>query len=684
MEHLRSLLLLIVICLGCLASQAYNRPESYNYQRGVEAVQNKNYSEALDYLNRDLNENPKNGYSYSWIAMMRFEKGEYGKALTAANQALKYLPKKDTEYVLFGLTTRAKVYLALGDTVKAMDDYATAIRTDPKNATIRDYRAQIYYEQKKYDLADADFQRMIESEPGNILGYMGLGRNANDQERWDDAVKLFDYVTKLASDYSSGYAFRAESYLGLKIWDKATDDIITAMSLDWDRKAVSLMGTIQEPALSILLSKIKVQSAKSPSDAMWPYLSGLILEENKQFKKAIKAYSDANDIEVSPITYRHIAMCHTELGNYAQALDNINRALNIDSTDISNKIYKADIDYELGNVELAITEWDEILNECPDYAWGYYRRGWYKEFIEDYDGAIEDLSMSIVLDPSYIYAYFARGDVYMKQGKQDLAKADYRKVIEFGSSQDEDDCIFYVYQALGQNDKAIEALNAAIARDTTDAGTYYDAACLYSRMKDKANAMKYMEKTLELGHLRFAHFELDDDLDFIRDSEEYKQLIEKYQSQQEQSQESQSDEPIVSSEIKTGEVPFVKEGGICKVKCQINGLPLHFVFDTGASDVTISLVEANFMMKNGYLTDNDIIGSERYVDANGDINVGTVINLKSVDFGDFNLKNVRASVVRNQKAPLLLGQSVLARLGRIEIDNRSQVLRISNPGENRY
>ncbi len=61
------------------------------------------------------------------------------------------------------------------------------------------------------------------------------------------------------------------------------------------------------------------------------------------------------------------------------------------------------------------------------------------------------------------------------------------------------------------------------------------------------------------------------------------------------------------------------------------------------------------MMKNGYLTDNDIIGSERYVDANGDINVGTVINLKSVDFGDFNLKNVRASVVRNQKAPLLLG-----------------------------
>ena len=53
----------------------------------------------------------------------------------------------------------------------------------------------------------------------------------------------------------------------------------------------------------------------------------------------------------------------------------------------------------------------------------------------------------------------------------------------------------------------------------------------------------------------------------------------------------------------------------------------------------------------------------------GDVTVGTVINLKEVTFGEHSLKNVRASVVRNQKAPLLLGQSVLGRLGKIEIDN---------------
>lgn len=114
------------------------------------------------------------------------------------------------------------------------------------------------------------------------------------------------------------------------------------------------------------------------------------------------------------------------------------------------------------------------------------------------------------------------------------------------------------------------------------------------------------------------------------------------------------------------------------MKFDINGLPLHFVFDTGPSDVTISMVEATFMMKNGYLNANDVVGSLRYMDANGDMSVGTIINLKNVNFGGLDLNNVRASVVRNQKAPLLLGQNVLGRLGRIEIDNSKNILIVTH------
>ena len=84
------------------------------------------------------------------------------------------------------------------------------------------------------------------------------------------------------------------------------------------------------------------------------------------------------------------------------------------------------------------------------------------------------------------------------------------------------------------------------------------------------------------------------------------------------------------------------------------------------------------MMKNGYLSKKDVIGSANFLDANGNINAGTVINLRKVDLGGVTIGNVRASVVQNQKAPLLLGQTVLNRAGKIEIDNDKRVMRITH------
>ena len=87
------------------------RPDSYNYQRGVEAIQKENSEEALEYLNKEIKDNPKNGYAFSWIAMVRCHQEEYGRALTAADLALKNLPKKDKEYIYTSLTKQEQEYI---------------------------------------------------------------------------------------------------------------------------------------------------------------------------------------------------------------------------------------------------------------------------------------------------------------------------------------------------------------------------------------------------------------------------------------------------------------------------------------------------------------------------------------------------------------------------------------------
>ena len=71
-------------------------------------------------------------------------------------------------------------------------------------------------------------------------------------------------------------------------------------------------------------------------------------------------------------------------------------------------------------------------------------------------------------------------------------------------------------------------MDSIIAREEDRAGSYYDAACLYSQMDNKQKALEYLEKSLELGYRRFAHIERDQDMDPIRDMEEFKALILKY------------------------------------------------------------------------------------------------------------------------------------------------------------
>lgn len=115
-------------------------------------------------------------------------------------------------------------------------------------------------------------------------------------------------------------------------------------------------------------------------------------------------------------------------------------------------------------------------------------------------------------------------------------------------------------------------------------------------------------------------------------------------------------------------VEMRKENGVYLVPITVNDLNLDFIFDTGASSISISAAEATVMIRQGKITEDDIVGQAQYSDANGYVSVGTVILLRTVKIGDIILKNVEASVVDNIQAPLLLGQSALAKFGKVTIN----------------
>lgn len=652
------------------------RPDSYNYSRGVEAINNNNAEEALDYLNKEINEHPDNGYAFAWIALVRNYNEEFGRALTAANVAVKKIPSKDKEYKAFAYGTRAQVYLNLEDTIQALKDYSQAINIVPDDDRFYNQRAQVYYEQGKYDLADKDYLKMISLKEGDVMGYMGIGRNANAQKRYEDAIKQFDYVVKLEPNYSSAYSFRAESYIGLKKYNEAIDDVISALGIDRDRKAFYELQELADSAFEQTVAKLKVQKIKEPNEQSWDYDLGIVYERAAKYNKAIAYYKESLEKESNIITASRISSCYDDLGDYDKALEYCNQAIALDSVKTNYLYEKANILDNAGRTQEAIKTMSDYIANTPDEPAGYYQRGWFKDHSGDIEGALEDYTMAITLQPNVAYAYLNRGVLYRLKGENAKAESDFKQVVRLDSIPEEAECSFYAYYYLGQKDKAIEILNTILDKDKK--GNCYDAACLYSVMGEKEKALSYLRQSLEDGYRRFAHIKRDRDLNNIRNTEEFKVLMKEYEEKHLQEIAADADGDDSAYELKVEEIPFTQESGVCKVKCAINGLPLHFIFDTGATDVSISSVEATFMAKNDFLSSSDIIGKQNYQTADGNITEGTVINLKDVKLGSLHLNNIKASVVRNQAAPLLLGQSVLSKLGKIEIDNTKKVLRITH------
>lgn len=121
-----------------------------------------------------------------------------------------------------------------------------------------------------------------------------------------------------------------------------------------------------------------------------------------------------------------------------------------------------------------------------------------------------------------------------------------------------------------------------------------------------------------------------------------------------------------------------KQNGVYTVPCTVNGLKLKFIFDTGAGDVSISLSEAVFMIKNGYMKEEDLIGTEYYRIANGEVAEGTKIIIRKLEIGNKTLFNVEASIVHTLSAPLLLGQSAIQRFGKFSIDYATNTLTLGD------
>lgn len=116
-------------------------------------------------------------------------------------------------------------------------------------------------------------------------------------------------------------------------------------------------------------------------------------------------------------------------------------------------------------------------------------------------------------------------------------------------------------------------------------------------------------------------------------------------------------------------IAMTKKSGTYEVPVIVNGsLKLNFILDSGASDISLSPDVVLTLIRTGTITKDDFIGSNTYRFADGTTAQSDIVNLREIKIGSRTIPNVRASISNSIDAPLLLGQSLLNRLGTVTMD----------------
>ena len=120
-------------------------------------------------------------------------------------------------------------------------------------------------------------------------------------------------------------------------------------------------------------------------------------------------------------------------------------------------------------------------------------------------------------------------------------------------------------------------------------------------------------------------------------------------------------------------VKLEQDGNCYLVGANVNGIPMKMTLDTGASTMSISIIEYEFLKKQKLISDSTVQVSECTI-ANGDTTKCFMVKIAQVSIGDTSVKNIDCLVMENPDAPLLLGMNVLNGLGGVSINYKRKLL----------
>lgn len=517
--------LLILITNLCIA-QSENYKTAYNFYKDGDS------EKALEYFEKDIAENPNSAYGHFYLSILYVIQEKLDLGLEHIDKAILNFPETST-------TMRSKSYAVKGDIEYKLKhnentfiNYDLAIQLRPKEIDLYLDRAQYYFELDQLDKAETDFKNILSIDTTNIYAYAGLGRNYFTEEKYELAEKNLTKAIQINNAYDYAYLYRAKTYFEQKKYKEAILDILEYLEYEPDESENrDLFLTYSLNNYDFALTELNEKSKDTPFNEFWNTMRARLYDKNGKYALALKEYNDlikyvGDEKSIDYLIYER-AKFYNNAGVYDKALQDFDYLLAKYPDEPIYYCHKANTLRYAGNYQKAIENLNSAIELDPKEYWNFYMRGWiYVEMLKETNKALKDLDHSIYLNSNYPYTYLVRGRLLLeKLHKKEKAIEDFNTILNLETSIYEDgNCRQYALFHLNRNEEAIQWMNDILEKYPSE-GNYYDAACLYALMNNKKESIKALKISFEKGNNRFKHISIDDDLDNVRNSPEFKKLF---------------------------------------------------------------------------------------------------------------------------------------------------------------
>ncbi len=381
--------------------------------------------------------------------------------------------------------------LLRGDLEMARKTSELVIKIDPSHTISFLNMGDIAFDEGRFEDALHYYQEAVKVNPINFDGLLGTSLSYAMLGAYNEAIdnliaclrmnylesrvttflntlKTLGYLekNKIGEGRKSPFCLLAHIYRYLMIYDPWKAD--EAIAYGW--KAIS---TGDRPDDAYITIGVMEQKGEKLKEALAHFLKAVEINpsNSEAYKKASSIYAKLGDLEneyrlrraafdANPqddfYAYQLSQFLSNKFGDYYLALDYALKAYNINPKSVDNLHQTGWIYYSLGQLDKAVSFYEEALELEPENAFTRESLGMCYEKQGRFNEAIEAYNWAISLNPRSAGSYKGLG---------------------------------WIYLGLGEREKAIEALEKAVRLDPRDTNTLYLLGMTYhevSRFEDAA------------------------------------------------------------------------------------------------------------------------------------------------------------------------------------------------------